>query len=240
MGIIRRILALVKKIRDRISRRLVNKLILLFTSIILLIVSSLTVISYHMLQKESVDNYIASTSSNLLLVNKNLEEYLKGIEQFSLPLNNYDDIIRAIVSEEEDYASRMYLENYLRGLFYSRSDLESIYLYLIDQKKYYSITREAYNVTTRVGYQAGIENQPWYQEAMNSQQNHSFQTFVLSDSTSGYQMNKEPEFMGYHRVLRSIASRVPRAVLSFYIQPSEKDHIISDIPMEEGVTEPAP
>ena len=44
---------------ERCPRRLVNKLILLFTSIIILVVASLTIISYQMLQKESVNNSIA-------------------------------------------------------------------------------------------------------------------------------------------------------------------------------------
>ncbi|WP_110930824.1 sensor histidine kinase [Paenibacillus bouchesdurhonensis] len=230
----KRLTAAMKSMIDRVSRRLVNKLNLLFTSIIILIVGSLTVISYQMLQKESISNSIASTTNNLMLVNQKLEDYLDGIEQFSLPHNKYDEIIRAVMQEGNDYAARMYLEDYLRDMFYSRKDLESIYLYLIDQQKYYSITREAYNITIRVGYQGGIDEQPWYQEAMNSPQNRSFQSFVLPDAVSGYPMTSEPEFMGYHRVLRSIASREPRAVLSFYLKPTVKDSIMSDIPFEEG------
>ena len=60
---------------ERISRRLANKLILLFTLIIILVVSSLTYISYGMLRKESVNNSIASTSNNLLLVGRNVAAY---------------------------------------------------------------------------------------------------------------------------------------------------------------------
>jgi len=231
---IRRLSAAIKSFTQRISRRLVNKLILLFTSMIILIVGSLTVISYQMLQKEAVNNSIDSTTNNLMLVNQKLEDYLDGIEEFSLPYNKYDDIIRAVIRESDDYASKMYLEDYLRDMFFSRKDLESIYLYLIDQHKYYSITREAYNITVRVGYQEGIDKQPWYQEAMNSPQNRSFQSFVASGAKSGYKMETEPKFMGYHRVLRSIASREPRAVLSFYLKPTVKDVIMDDIPFEEG------
>jgi two-component system, sensor histidine kinase YesM len=79
-------------LKERISRKLVNKLILLFTSIIILVVGSLTYISYQMLQKESVTNSIESTTNNLLLVNQNMEEYLKGMEQLSLPQIRYDEI----------------------------------------------------------------------------------------------------------------------------------------------------
>ncbi|GIP08408.1 MAG: sensor histidine kinase [Paenibacillus macerans] len=229
-----RLKRLTLSLKDRVSRRLVNKLILLFTTIIILVVGSLTVISYQMLEKESVDHSIASTTNNLKLVNQNLEDYLSGIEQLSLPQIRYDEIIRAIKLEENDYSSKMYLENYLRSLFYSRDDLESIYFYLIDQKKYYSITREAYNITVRVSYQEGIPDQPWYKQAMESPHNRSFQSFIVPGAKSGYAMSKEPSFMGYHRVLRSLVSRDPKAVISFYIKPAGKDEILRDIPFEEG------
>lgn len=61
----------------RITQKLVNKLILLFTSVIILVVGSLTIISYQMIEKESVNHSIASTTNNLLLVNQNLEDYLE-------------------------------------------------------------------------------------------------------------------------------------------------------------------
>lgn len=231
---IKRVKRMLESLRDRISRRLVNKLILLFTTIIILVVGLLTVISYQMIQKESVSHSITSTTNNLKLVNQNLEDYLEGIEKLSLPQIRYEEILRAVMNEENDYASKMYLEDYLRELFYSRNDLESIYLYLIDQKKYYSITREAYNITVRVSYQAGIPEQPWYEQAMNSPFNRSFQSFIEPGAKTGYAMNPEPSFMGYHRVLRSIVSRDPKAVISFYIKPAVKDEILKDIPFEEG------
>ncbi len=40
--------------------------------------------------------------------------------------------------------------------------------------------------------------------------------------------------MAYHRVLRSIVSRQPQAVLSFYFDSSVRDEILKDIPFDEG------
>lgn len=222
------------QLKERISRKLVNKLVLVFTTIIILVVGSLTIISYQMIQKESVDNSIASTTNNLKLVNQNLEDYFNDIEQLSLPLIDYDETIRAIVNEEKDYASKMYIEDYLRQMFYSRKDLNGIYLYLIDQGKYYSITQDAYDIKIRVSYEPGIPDQPWYTRAMDNPQNRSFQSFVEPDATSGYAANDKPGFMAYHRVLRSIATRDPKAVISFYLKPSVIDEIMKDVPFEEG------
>lgn len=224
-----------KSLADRMSRRLVNKLILFFSTIIILVVGSLTVISYQMIQKESVTYRMSGTANNLMLVNQNLEDYLKGIEQLSLPQIGYDDLIRAIVNEEEDFASKMYLEDYLRNLFYSRrSDLSGISLYLIGQGKYYSITQEAYDIKLKVGYEGQVPYQDWYQHAMKSPSNRSYQSFLDPESVPVYDTVSDPGFMAYHRVLRSIASREPRAVISFYLKPSVKDEIMKDIPFQEG------
>lgn len=223
---------------ELVSRRLANKLILLFTIIIVLVVTSLTFISYGMLRKESVDNSIASTSNNLLLVGRNLESYLDGIEQLSLPQISYDEITYAILHESEDYASKMYVEDYLKNLYFSRNDLEAIYLYVIKEHKYYYVTKENYNITVRVAEHPSIENLSWYKKALASPFNRSYQSFVKNQSSminsSDYPINKDKSFMGYHRLLRSIVSREPQAVLSLYFNSSVTDEIMKDIPFSKG------
>ncbi|RIX52513.1 sensor histidine kinase [Paenibacillus nanensis] len=212
-----------------------NKLILLFTTIIILVVGSLTYISYQMLQKESVSSSIESTSNNLQLVNQNMEEYLKEMELLSLPQIHYDEIVYAISHESEEYASKMYVEDYLRELYYSRHDLEAIYLYIVKEKKYYALTKENYNITLRTGYDADIEDLPWYKKAMTSPFNRSYQSFAQpSPELAGYNIDPEASFMAYHRVLRSIVSREPQAMLSFYFNDTEKNEIMKDTPVSEG------
>ena len=219
---------------ERMSRKLVNKLVLLFTSIIILVVVSLTFISYQILQKESLRNSISSTSNNLLLVNQNMEDYLKGMEKLSLPQIRYDEITYAIMHESEDYASKMYLEDYLRELYYSRNDLKAIYMYVVKQHKYYAITKENYNITVRIGSAPGITGLPWYKKAMASPSNRSYQSFVEPGSDPGYPIDTGTSFMAYHRVLRSIVARQPQAVLSFYFDSSGRDEIMKDIPFDTG------
>ncbi|WP_042201147.1 sensor histidine kinase [Paenibacillus camerounensis] len=226
---------LLEPLLERISRRLANKLILLFSIIIILVVTSLTFISYGMLRKESVNNSIASTSNNLLLVGRNLESYLGGIEQLSLPQISYDEFAYAIMHESDDYASKMYVEDYLKNLYFSRKDLESIYLYIIKEQKYYYVTKENYNITVRVLEHPPIDNLTWYKRALASPNNRSYQSFVDGTVENGdYKVNPDNSFMGYHRLLRSIASREPQAVLSLYFNSSVTDEIMKDIPFSEG------
>ncbi|WP_332455204.1 cache domain-containing sensor histidine kinase [Paenibacillus crassostreae] len=182
-----------------------------------------------------MNNSIASTNNTLLLVNQKLEEYLEGIEQLSLPQIQYDEIMNAIQNEADDYSSRMFLEDYLRNLFFSRVDMEAIYLYLVDEHKYYYISREAYNISIRVIEDPDIINQSWYKQLMTDKQNQLFQSFVIPDETEEiYQGNTDSTFMAYHRVLRSIASREPQAVISFSLNSSTMENIVKDIPFTQG------
>ncbi|MBB6733127.1 cache domain-containing sensor histidine kinase [Cohnella zeiphila] len=222
-----------RRLRDLATRRLVNKLILLFTSIIILIVASLTFISYKIIERESVQNSIASNTNNLKLVNQNFEKYFSEIEQLSLPQIKYDEIIDAIKHESVDYASRLYLEDYLRTLYYSRTDIERIYLYLVDEGKYIYISREASNVTVSAGLDDSIPRQAWYREAMASGKNRAIQSLIFP-AEIGYPFDGENCFMAYHRVIRSLADRQPRAVLSFYFNDSVKNQIVQDVPFAGG------
>lgn len=216
-----------------LSSRLLYKLVILFTSVIILVVTSLTVISYQMIRKESVKNSIDSTANNLLLVNRNLQDYMEGIAQYSLPQLQYDDLIHAIVNEKEEYASRMYLENYLRRLYFGRSDLDAISLYLVKEKKYYSVSRESYNIASRSGYDSDTVNQPWYTHVLQQADNQYFQSLALTPVEPNDSAQQD-SFMAYHRVLRSIASRQPQAILTFYVNPSARDTILQDTSIHEG------
>lgn len=221
---------------ERVSSRLVNKLILLFTTIIILVVGSLTFISYKMLQREALNNSIASTSNNLLLVNKNLEDYLAGMEQLSLPQINYDELAFAITHAASDYASKMYVEDYLRNMYFSRSneDLEAIYLYFVRSGTYYTIAKENFDIKIRSGQADSIPTMSWYKQAMDSGTNQAYQSFLLSNEERGYDMDPSRSFMAYHRVLRSISTRAPQAVVSFYYNRSTINKIMRDIPEEKG------
>ncbi|WP_379160850.1 histidine kinase [Paenibacillus sp. sgz5001063] len=200
--------------------------------------TSLTFISYGMLRKESVNSSISSTRNNLLLVGRNLESYLDGIGQLSLPQISYDEFNYAILHESGDYASKMYVEAYLKNLYFSRNDLEAIYLYVIKEHKYYYVTKENYNITVRVAPHPSIENLSWYNRALDSPFNRSYQSFVMKrsaeESSGDYPVNTEKSFMGYHRLLRSIVTREPQAVLSLYFNSSVTDEIMKDIPFNEG------
>lgn len=217
----------------RVTRRLVNKLILLFAAVIIVVVASLTYISYKIMERESVEQIVSSSSSNLRLVNKSLDNYFAEIELFSQPHLRFDAIINAVLHEPVDYTSRLYLEDYLRSLYYARQDIAGIYLYLIDEDRYYYILRKDQYVNVRSSEETSIPEQAWYQAAIAAPDNKLMQSMVFGGET-GYPERMEESFMAYHRTYRTLADRVPRAVISFFFNPASRDEIIGDIPVVPG------
>jgi len=217
-------------IHYRSTGKLVNKLILLFASVIILVVVSLTYISYKMIEKESVNNDISSNKSNLRLVNKNLANYHADIVQYSLPGLRYDEILNAILNEPDDYGARLYMEDYLRSLFYARQDVEYAYIYLIHLNKYYYISRE--NPTININYDEGgiIPKMGWFSKTLESTDYDYFQSLLVPNDDLGYPIDTARSYMGYHRTLRTLIDREPKAVLSLYFSPKNRDTIIQDIP----------
>jgi two-component system sensor histidine kinase YesM len=223
---------LIRAVALKSTNRLFNKLMLLFTSIIMLVVVSLTFISYKMLENESFTNNINSNTNNLRLVNQNFSNYYAEIEQISFPYYKFEQVMNSIMNEETDYTAKLYLEDYLRGLYYSRKDIEGIYLYLIESKKYYYISRDDQYSTVRVINDEDILKQQWFRRATENKQNGMVQSLLLSSET-GYPINADKTYMAYHRTLRNLIDRQPKAVISFYFNPSIRNEIVKDIPLNK-------
>jgi len=224
-------------IARKAKERLVNKLILLFASIIVLVVGSLTFISSQMLENESFRNHVNSTASNLNIVHQNLDKFLQEIDQYTMPQLQFEQLMLALRNEADDYASELYLENYLRQLYYDRSDIEGIYLYLIDERKYYYISRQDPDIRVRTLYDPGgkVAEAAWFAEALANPRNRIVQSMLVpAGAQSEYGIDTKRTFMAYHRVLRTLSDRHPEAVVTYYFNPDLRDRIIGDIPMSEG------
>jgi len=253
-SLIARIERTAEKVWNTLTGRLAYKLFVPFTTIVLLVVVSLSVVSDQRLRGEAIRHSIDATSNNLLFVNRNVKDYMDGIAQFTLPQLQYDDLIHAVLNEGDDYSSRMYLENYLRRMYYSRSDLAGLDLYIVGEGKTYALTREAYNIVIRASADEGIADTDWYNLLLKRPDNQLYRsllgaagadrasppadltsetepdTAVSKSSTAAYSERS----LAYHRVLRSIASRQPQAVLTVYVNPSALDTIVRDTPLEDG------
>ncbi|MDF2883617.1 MAG: sensor histidine kinase [Clostridiaceae bacterium] len=218
---------------DKIGEKLVRKLILIFTLIIVTIVVSLTFISYKIIEQESFNNIIFSNESNLKLVNKNFEKYFSDIDQVSFPYANYNSLINAVNHDAEDYNQQVYLENYVRNLIYQRTDICGVFLYVIKEGKYYYIARDNNDFKVNTIFNKEILKEEWYTKLLHSTSNTYIQT-LFPPSNTGYVIKDNTAFIAYHRVLRNIQDKEPSAVISLYFNFQQRNDILSSIPRSSG------
>jgi two-component system sensor histidine kinase YesM len=212
---------------------LVNKLILLFTSIILLIAVSFTLTSYKMLEQESARNNIASNSNTLKLVNQSFQDYFEEIEKLALPSIKYDETLDAIKNEPSDYLSQIFLEDYLRNLFYSGKDIECVMLYLIPSQKSYYLSRSDIFGGVKSFHDPMLPRSNWYRRTIGSTQN-SYTQSLFPFKKAGFSFINRDVFMAYHRTIINITYRQPVAVLSIYFNAWKRDQILKGIPVNPG------
>lgn len=222
------------KIKCLFFKKLANKLVLLFSAIIILTIISLTFVSYKIIEKESVKNIIDGNRNNLTLINKNIESYFKDINQVSLPNIKYDNIMNALLGVTDELSAEAYLEDYIRSMFYSRNDFEGICLYIVEQNCYYYITRgDGMVLKVRKAYNTDIPNEDWYIRTIKSKNNVYIESLFMAKKRT-YSINQEKCFFAYHRAIKNIVDKKPYAILSFFCNYSTWNEIIRNTSLTDG------
>ncbi|GGI46369.1 histidine kinase [Paenibacillus marchantiophytorum] len=222
-----------RNLHERLSRKLVNKIILLLSFVIVLIVGSLTIISTRITENEAMKNMVTTTKNNLKLVNQNFDNYFFERRQFIFPQYQYEQVINSLQNEDLEYTSQQYLEDYLRVLFYSKPDIQGVYLYVIKKNKYYYITHDENESKVRIAVNQEIPSKKWFQEALQNDQQLLFSSLLTSTQGDvGYPVDINKSFMAYHRAIRTIFSKESKAIISIFFNTTVRDQIIRDASLD--------
>ncbi len=223
-----------ENIKSLFSRKLANKLVLLFSAIIILTVISLTFVSYKIIERESTRNIIDANRNNLTLINKTIDSYFNDINQASLPNIKYDNIMNALLGVTDELSAEAYLEDYIRSMFYSRNDFEGICLYIVEQNCYYYITRgDGMVLKVRKNYNTNIPKEDWYVKTLKSKNNVYIESLFMTKDRA-YSINQEKCFFAYHRAITNIVDKKPYAVLTFFCNYSAWNEIIRNTSLTDG------
>ncbi len=220
-----------RRIVTACNSKIINKLLIFIISVVVVLIASLTFISYFSFQRESERNTITNTSNNLKLVNNDLMNYFTVVNHFTLPDNTYDNLINSLMNESGDFDSQVYLEDFISTLFYERNDISGIYLYIISQKKCYYIFSSDTFGGVRIEYDNTIPAQPWYNKVMKSGGKY-FEPIFSTPNTS-YKNNGE-SILAFHRTYANISDSAPLAVISVFFNKSGIGTILNGIPMQKG------
>ncbi|MDF2514636.1 MAG: hypothetical protein K0S04_4502 [Herbinix sp.] len=155
----------------------------------------------------------SSGQAMLSLQNKNLNSYVSQLDQYSLLLRSDESFMKLISSNEPLTQSNIiYIQNLLRVNFYSRNDLTSYDLYLVNQQSEFSLSTSNRNIvmqpflslTELPGYEAFISS-PYFR-SINSSENNS-------------------EFLIYYRTIIDIPTQKPLAIVKLTINNVYPDEL---------------
>lgn len=230
-GVTDRVKSICYEVAGKFKSKLVNRLILFISSVLIVVISTITFISYYNIQAESKGNTIANTTNNLKLVNGDLQKYFSDIDQLSLPQNNYDDLINSIWNDQEDFDSQAFLEDYLTDIYFRREDINAIYLHINSDNKCYYILKSSNLGGVMISYDNALVAQPWY-KTMLANGDKYFEP-LISEPNTAYSDNGD-NIIAYNRIYTAIGYTKPLAELSMFFSTSSMKTIINEIPTGKG------
>jgi len=213
------------KLTKPIRSKLQNKLIFIFSLIVLLLVFILTFMTYRQTTKIIESEFIISNSKVLELVSQNLDNYLGQFEDLSLLPRKDAQFMNSLVLNGDN--SRDYIQNQVKNMFYSREDIEEISIYIPIDHKQYRISRSLINMKQYESPET--EQMAWYKEASESRFFRSIETKVTEDKNGKYIHN-----LVYHRILINIPDKKPLAALTITMNGKGIERILSDISIDYG------
>lgn len=209
-----------------ITSRLANKMILVFSLVIFMLVITLTYISYNNTKEILKEDFISNSKNVLKLVNQEFESYVKQFDDLSLNFRNDAQFMNILLTKLDDYGSVTYLENQIKNLFYSRNDIEALRFYIPENKKMYSISRSLGNL--RGEYNESVTKQDWYLKTVKGK----YYRYIHSPNSG----NKEEltdggskVFLTFNRDLINIQDKRPLGLISISLNFDIINRIIGDV-----------
>lgn len=225
--------SVLKVLLRKISSRLLNKFLLLFACVIIVSIGVQAFVSYRMLHRQSLTSEITSNSKLLEFVGKELDSYNNETMRLLSSRLNYDQIMKAVREEANDYQERVIVEDYLRSIFYSRNDIEAAYLYILDTDRYFHISRQLKETMVRID--EGNEAMRAELLQMVSADTNNWTVESLSEENSTvYSLDTSSLSMAFHAAFFKIPTRKPNFILTVALDDSMNRRIIDDASAEPG------
>ncbi|HYH04544.1 MAG TPA: sensor histidine kinase [Bacillota bacterium] len=196
--------------------RLANKLSLTFAVTISVFITVIIAITYHRTNNILLSEVINANKSILLLLDRNYRDYLTQIDELSITFRKDAQLMEVLTTGSRDYASRNYLENQLKIVFYSRKDLEELQFYLPGANILYTISQSNDKLQLQSG--RDFTKTAWYQKTIHGEYFRYIQT------PAGKQQGKV--FCIFNRALVSIPGWKPLSVVSFSLNRAVLDKLV--------------
>lgn len=172
---------LMKKALGRVKSSIRNKMnqvplwaeFTLFLAVIMMLFT--TVLSYYIYNREQNRNIDAELKANHSLLNlrmANMEDYINALSGFAImPVYSSDFYAMLLTKDPLDEASVESIRSTVHSYFYTRSDVLSYHMYLLNQKL--NIGRNSRAEVVRVNKAHGFQNMDSYKQCLENPKNYA-------------------------------------------------------------------
>ena len=115
-----------KRLTSRLTRKLANKLVLIFSGSISVFIVALILVSYFRTTTIVRNEYITNNSNTLSLINQNMSDYIRQTDDFTLTPRKDIRVLNYLMEDDYSFAKDSYLQDSIRNMFNVRQDIISI------------------------------------------------------------------------------------------------------------------
>jgi len=159
----------------------------------------------------------SSLSEEILdMKSQNFLTYYNQLENYTLQLRNDDNFMHLLSLQDTDYSSDLYIQNVFKNMFYTRRDISELKLYLINENKNYTISKQYQNVRTSVNPDFSK-----YHEFTEASKDPSYNYVTPSDNSSN-------TFLKIYRAIINIQNKKTLAYIEITVDTSSIQKLADD------------
>lgn len=220
-------------------RKFSNQIILVFSTATILIVIAAILLFYISTTKIIRTEIINSNEMVLETVNKSFEDYMEVMKSFTLNIRFDNRIMDILDTNRFEYGDEVYINSFIRSMYYSRNDLYSVELIAVGSNKSYSIskrtiwgTKDAPNNNIQTQNNVNITDTEWFKATLdNKSYLYIKPEIVFSNGTAAFPNNK---LFTIYRTIINVYNKQPLAVIAITCNTSGLNKIISDFSLENS------
>lgn len=216
-----------------------NQIILVFSTTTILIVIAAILLFYISTAKIIRTEIINSNEKVLETVNKNFDDYMGTIKDFTLSIRFDNRIMDILNTNRVEYGDDVYINAFIRTMYYSRNDIYSVELLVPGIKKSYSISRrtiwEDRDVPNNNILTQDLENvteTDWFKATVNNKSYLYIKPEVVF--LNGRAVYPNDKLFTIYRTIINVYNKEPLAVIAITCNTSGMKKIISDFSIEDS------
>ncbi|MDF2614739.1 MAG: hypothetical protein K0S71_2525 [Clostridia bacterium] len=210
-----------------------NQIILVF-SVTTTIIMVITVALFYMSTTQIIKSEMINSNEVVLReVNKNFDDYVKGIQDFALNFTIDERAMSIFMSNDIGYLDEKYLYTQVKTMFYSRPDIYDVKLYLPKKRMSYSITRSKQQILKE--YDIDVAEKPWFEKASKGKYYAYVEPRVNLEDTFEKKSSKTAFFTVYRTII-NVYNQKPLGIVSITCDQSAFLNMIENVnDMEDGM-----